>query len=288
MELVMRKVALLFAFVAFTFLLLPVTLSRAHAQVLCIRGKVAVKNQKLNLKKAIIVADSACPKGFLQLTSIGVASNSISSQQLQDGSVTTPKLASAAVTSSKLAPGAVASQHLQDGSVTALKLASGVLPNAISINPAGAFLKDATFHNGFGQHGGITMPDAVVSSFSAGFTVPPNYTPGTTISGRLLALTLAATPCTVKLRPDSIAVSRAGSTPLVGISVSDGLNMPFTTLNFAVTKKSIAVNFSITAPDGSGLLPGDSVIFSMFRAGTDSADTCAGHLKIQGIELQYQ
>ncbi|MFQ3663114.1 MAG: hypothetical protein SNJ69_12060 [Chloroflexaceae bacterium] len=166
-----------------------------------------------------------------------------------------------------------------------------LIPRFISLDPYGAYLDGgATFSDGFGPNSGLRLPDGAVTSFSLGFTVPPDYAAGTTLTIRMVWHT-PSTGCVITFRPNSIAIARPGRTHIIGAGASDGLSVVGgVNLNASPTANSSQeTRIEITSPvSGTPLQPGDVIMFSMFRAGTAPADTCTGNLVIQGMALLYQ
>ena len=178
---------------------------------------------------------------------------------------------------------------LADGAVTSAKLANGVVPKFINLNPYGALLDGATISTGYGPFAGIHVPDSGSPDFAFGFTIPPDYTPGTPLTVRLTWHT-SSTSCGIRLRPNFISVARAGRTHIVGASVSTGLDpVGGETLDApARSNQSSAKEYTITSPDAdTDLEPGDSIIFGLYRWTSSSDDTCTSDLVIQGVQVTY-
>ncbi len=161
----------------------------------------------------------------------------------------------------------------------------------INVNIFGAFLVGGTFFNaGFGANAGMRLPDSSAPQFSLGFTIPPDYTPGTDMTVRFLWHT-PATGCGIELDPNYISVARAGRTHILGASATDGLTMVGgTVLNAPATaNQTSAKDMTINSPSAAtNLQPGDSVIFGLFRPSGAGTDTCANYLAIHGVSVSYQ
>jgi len=266
--------------------------SSVHADLLCIKRNNPVKNGKVTLKNALVVQAAACPNKYKLLadTDSFLKDGSVTRSKIASSSVTSVKIQDGAVTSEKIQDGAVTSVKIQDGAVTSDKLAAGVITKSISINPTGAAVLDgATITTGVSEFSGINLPNTGVPNFSVGFTLPANYTPGGAVKVYFLALINEA-GCSVAFMPNSIAVLREGDTPIQGASVTDGLSVEGgTAVSFPATAKTgVKIQVNIAAPDGTQLLPGDSVMFNFYRRSASSSDTCTGTMKIQGIEVQYE
>jgi hypothetical protein len=159
----------------------------------------------------------------------------------------------------------------------------------INVNPYGVLLEQGTFAKGFGPNAGIRLPNSQTPDISFGFTVPPDYVPGTSIIVRIVWHS-PSTSCGIELRPNYISVARAGRTHIIGSGVTSGLAaIGGTVLNASGTaNRSDAKDYLITSPDGAtDIRPGDSVIVGLFRSADASTDTCGGDLVIQAISVIY-
>lgn len=160
-----------------------------------------------------------------------------------------------------------------------------------NVNTFGAFLGGgATFNIGYGPNAGIRLPDSGVPDFSYSFTIPPDYTPGTNLTVRFIWHT-PATSCGIELAPNYMSVARAGRTHIIGPYTSSGMTMLGGTLLSApaTANQSGAKDMTINTPSaGTNLLPGDSIIFGLYRPSSNPTDTCANYLAIQGVSVSYQ
>lgn len=135
---------------------------------------------------------------------------------------------------------------------------------------------------GFGNTS-LHIMDTAGSDFRINFTVPED------IAGESMTLELAwrinQTGCTVDLRPNSVDRVRVGLPPASG-SATDGLNGPWEALTVPATA-DIATAYTYTLTGGGGypgLLPGDGISISLYRA---TGDSCTADARIQGISLTY-
>lgn len=156
------------------------------------------------------------------------------------------------------------------------------LPIYGAVVSGGATLETGSFGNA-----GIEMPDGASSSFAQNFTVPPDYTPGDTLTVHLTWYT-PATSCDIDLRPNFTSFARVGET-FPGGGASAGLQaVGGNILTAPGTARQVeAKQFTIDAPDAIDLEPLDSVSFGLFRAGGGAADTCADALLIHGVGITY-
>lgn len=214
-------------------------------------------------------------------TDFAAANHTHGGDTITDNSLTTADIADAAITTAKLA----------NGAVTADKLAPSALTKFLTLDPYAAFLSGgATFTTGYGPNAGLRLADGANGSFYSGFTIPPNYTSGTTLSVRFLWHT-SATNCSFAFLGNAISVARPGRTHITGGSTDTGLTVVGgTRLNApATSNQTMQTLVNITSPDGvTPLQPGDSIIFSLFRAGNNAVDTCAAEMVIQSISVTYQ
>ena len=132
---------------------------------------------------------------------------------------------------------------------------------------------------GGGSITGLWMPGGVFSRIGVGWTLPPEYTPGTDIE---LKMTWARRPgiagsCVYRLRSNGATRHRAGgpesylisgftpSTPGTNFSGDTAL-MPYPGTNDV---QELVVDIG-----GGGLEPGDHMSYLFFRDGANVADTC--------------
>ena len=222
-------------------------------------------------------------------TSNVVTSRSVACKRGEARLDITQFIATGGIAGTKLADGAVTEGKLAAGAVTDGKLAAGVDPKFLSLNVFGAFLGGAaSFSTGFGPNAGLLLADNANSDFSLGFTVPPNYTPGTSLAVRVLWHT-PAMPCVMEFRPNFISVARAGSTHLIGPGASTGLSVAGGPVAALATNQSVETLVMVNSPvAGANLAPGDVINFGLFRFGAAVTDTCLAPMVIQGLGVEYQ
>lgn len=151
----------------------------------------------------------------------------------------------------------------------------------------------ATFSDGLGPWGGILLPDTLDGSrppsFSCAFVLPPTYTPGTTLTVRLVWHASTDSGAVV-LRPNYISVTRPGLTCIAGSGATDGLSavdgevLPVPSTATLCSEKL----YEIASPDGvTPLQPGDAVVFGLYRGVSSPSDTCIGNLYVSGISVTF-
>ena len=188
----------------------------------------------------------------------------------------------------EIVDGSIGTVDLADGAVTSAKLASTAIPRFISIDPYGALLDGGTFSTGFGPNAGMHLPNSGTPDFAYGFTIPPGYSPGTTLYVRLVWNT-ASSGCSFVLAPNFISIARSGRTHIMGSSASSGLyGVGGDILSSPGVNVSALKYYSISSPEsGTQLQAGDSIIFGLYRSAGSASDTCAGDLIIQGVRIDY-
>ncbi|MFN8446678.1 MAG: hypothetical protein U0175_38150 [Caldilineaceae bacterium] len=236
----------------------------------------------------------------LDSTAFALSGHTHDGSTIVDGSITGTDIADESISSADLEPDAVVSSNIADlqvttadlanGAVTSQKLAAGVVPKFISLQTEGAYLTTgATYSNGFGPNAGIHLADAANGSFYVGFTIPPDFTTGATLTARFLWHTSAAS-CQISFPGNAISVARPGRKHIVGQSTATGITVVGGTKLFvpATANQTNQTLVTIVTPDGvTPLQAGDSVIFSLFRSGTSTDDTCTADMVIQGISVTY-
>jgi hypothetical protein len=183
---------------------------------------------------------------------------------------------------------AVATADAQETAETAAAPTS--VARFINLNPYGALTGGgATLSGGFGRFAGIHLPDGGTPDFAFGFTIPPDYVPGTALIVRIVWHS-PSTNCGISLLPNFISVARPGRTHIIGGFATSGLEPVggATLVSPATANQSNAKDYLITRPDGvTDLRPGDSVSFGLFRSSGAGADTCTGELVVQAVSILY-
>lgn len=172
---------------------------------------------------------------------------------------------------------------------------STLLPRFISLTPAEALTEgSAAYSIGGGPNvSGIYMPNTSFNRFYTGFTLPPDYSPGSDITFRIMWTNgnTNATNCNFVLWANMLVAYRPGTSNfafIAGGQFSNGLDT--ITLAAGPTAQAVRVeNLTIKASSGSaGLQPGDALQIAIARRVDDIPDTCAGSLVVVGIDAIYQ
>jgi hypothetical protein len=151
----------------------------------------------------------------------------------------------------------------------------------LSLDPYAAYLSENAFFNTT-AHGAIVMPNAVVSRFTFGFTVPLDYSAGTPLTVRMVWAT-GATDCRVDFSTSGLTSNRVGQqTTFVSTSIDQGrpVSAPASEWMSNETLLETGVQPNVS--------PGDSVNMTIYRPADSSADTCEQSVHIQGLSLIYQ
>lgn len=159
-----------------------------------------------------------------------------------------------------------------------------------TINPYGAYLEgEAYVKDGFGPNSGIVLPEKEdTSSLAFGFTLTNQFYASSNGEVNII-LTFHASDenCDVELKPNFISVARPFVGHIIGPGASTGLAALGGSQYISTANQPRQYWFSVYAPDGSYLQPGDAVNVGIFRAPQSQADTCTGDVVIQGIEVFY-
>ena len=160
----------------------------------------------------------------------------------------------------------------------------------ISLSPYDALVGDGgTVTLGGAWFGGIHLPDTGNPQVGWGFTLPPDFPTGGTVTVEMLWHT-DSTSCGVEFRQNYISVARAGQKHILGGADGPGFTVVGgTTLSAPATaNQSSIVELAIVSPDGvTDLVAGDSVMLGMYRATSAVSDTCAGDMTIYAGSVTY-
>jgi hypothetical protein len=127
--------------------------------------------------------------------------------------------------------------------------------------------------------GAIALPNAVVSRFTFGFTVPMDYAAGTLLAVRMVWAT-GATDCRVDFSTSGLASSRVGQR-ITFVSTSIDQGQPV----IAPASEWLSSETLLETGEQPNLSPGDSVNMTIYRPADSSADTCEQPVHIQGLSL---
>lgn len=173
---------------------------------------------------------------------------------------------------------------------------STLVPRFISLAPEFAQLfNDAAYEiNGGGDLGGVALPNTGFPRFAVGFTLPPDYAPGTDLTMRILWGNSRnnAIVCgfvlwnngVIAYRPDQSAYAHIGVATFPGGADKITLVTPSTSEQVRVTTLTIAGQDS---GGGARYQPGDAFSVMIARRVDDAPDTCTGKMFILGLDVTY-
>ena len=151
----------------------------------------------------------------------------------------------------------------------------------MSISPSSVHLTepaDGAHQFSAGAASGLVLSDEVGAAFGFGLTLPPDYTPGTSLSVRLVFITFTGAACQFRFNPNTLTVSR------VGVGVTNGTAGRM--VGSVISSPGFELPFSVSTGVAIGDLnaqPGDTVNISFFRP----TDTCATVAVLQGVRITY-
>jgi len=155
----------------------------------------------------------------------------------------------------------------------------------IPLNIYGAFVDHgASFKTGMGGSSGLKLPYSGTPDFAFNFNVPDDYSPGDTIFIRIVGASNSNGD--IILLPNFLAIARPDVGYIHGEFASSGLT--FDKISISSVNVPIETMGYIVSPDESKtLLPGDAIIFGVFRRGGKGQDSNSGYFKIHSIEIKY-
>lgn len=160
-----------------------------------------------------------------------------------------------------------------------------------TLEPYAAFLNlGAHYDDNYGPYSGMHLPHNGTPAFAYGFTIPPDYTPGTPLTVRLVWVTASAR-CVIELDTNFLSAGRVGRIHISGPNRDDGLVL----VGGAYLEAPATANVSseklvqIVSPNERiPLRPLDSILFGLFRNASAGEDTCAEDMVIQSVSISYQ
>jgi hypothetical protein len=163
-------------------------------------------------------------------------------------------------------------------------------PKFINLSVYSALLSfGATLVGGFGPITGINVPSG--GAFAFGFTIPPDYTPGTPLSAVLVWNAGTSTSCNFDIRGNFFSAARPGGDHIQGFGASDGITFVGGGLLIApaIARQAKSTTVTISSPvPGVNFNAGDAINFGLFRSPAVLTNPCATDFKLQGISITYQ
>jgi hypothetical protein len=177
-------------------------------------------------------------------------------------------------------------------------MGGGLLPRFISLSPESAtLLNGATYElNGGGDLSGLVLPgDQVIPRFAIGFSLPPDYAPGTNIELRMMwgNSRFNAITCGYRMWINGVSRFRPDGPPYYASSAATFPNDSdeITLLAPDVTEQVRATTVTLAGQDFGGndiYQPGDAISVLLARRADDANDTCAGKMFVLGLDVTYQ
>ena len=177
-------------------------------------------------------------------------------------------------------------------------MGNGLLPRFISLAPeAATLLNGATYElNGGGDLSGLVLPgNQVIPRFAVGFSLPPDYAPGTDIELRMMwgNSRFNAVTCGYRMWINGVSRFRPDGPPYYA---SGAVTFPndldeITLLAPDVTEQVRVTTVTLAGQDFSNnniYQSGDAISVLLARRADNANDTCAGKMFILGLDVTYQ
>ena len=150
----------------------------------------------------------------------------------------------------------------------------------IPISPAGIATVGGTYQPSAGSQNGLALNDEVDATFNFGFTLPPDYTPGTSLQLRMVFTSeTSSVGCQFLINTNTLSVTR----PTAGVTTNGTLNRLQAS---TVTNPGFEKPFVVTSPIAIADLnaqPGDALNIGYFRQN----DSCPNVLMLHGVQITY-
>ncbi len=157
-------------------------------------------------------------------------------------------------------------------------------------------INDAVYElNGGGDLSGMALPNLAIPRFATGFSLPPDYIPGTDI---VVYITWGnsrfnATNCGIRLRSNGVSAFRPNSYPIyengvfTGSSYYDGSRITLTMPSESEQIRQTIMTIEGSNHTGNLYQSGDNLMMLIARDGNATADTCTGKIFILGMYATY-
>jgi hypothetical protein len=174
---------------------------------------------------------------------------------------------------------------------------STLIPRFISLAPEFAQLLNGAAYelNGGGDLSGLVLPgNEVIPRFAVGFSLPPDYAPGTDIELRLLwgNSRFNAITCGFRMWVNGVSRFRPDGPPYYSSSYATFPNDQdeITLLAPDITEQVRATTVTLAGKNLGGndiYQPGDAISVLLARRASDANDTCTGKMFILGLDVTY-
>lgn len=177
-------------------------------------------------------------------------------------------------------------------------MGGGLLPRFISLSPESATLLNGAVYelNGGGDLSGLVLPgNQVIPRFAMGFSLPPDYAPGTDIELRMLwgNSRFNAITCGYRMWVNGVSRFRPDGPPYYSSSYATFPNDldEITLLAPDITEQVRGTTVTLAGQDFGGndiYQPGDAISVLLARRADDANDTCDGKMFVLGLDVTYQ
>jgi hypothetical protein len=174
----------------------------------------------------------------------------------------------------------------------------GLLPRFISLSPESATLLNGAVYqlNGGSDLSGLVLPgDQIIPRFAIGFSLPPDYAPGSDIELRMLwgNSRFNAITCGFRMWINGVSRFRPDGPPAYNYNYATFPNgqVEITLLAPDVTEQVRGTTVTLAGQDSLGndlYQPGDAISILLARRADDANDTCAGKMFVLGLDVTYQ
>ncbi|MDX9954752.1 MAG: hypothetical protein RBT75_11680 [Anaerolineae bacterium] len=177
-------------------------------------------------------------------------------------------------------------------------MSSGLLPRFISLAPEFATLLNGAVYelNGGGDLSGLVLPgNQVIPRFAVGFSLPPDYAPGTDVVLRVMwgNSRFNAVTCGYRVWVNGVSRFRPGGPPAYPYTLATFPNGQdeMTLVAPDISEQVRATTVTIAGKDFGGnnyFQPGDAISVLLARRADNVNDTCAGKMYVLGLDVTYQ
>jgi hypothetical protein len=171
---------------------------------------------------------------------------------------------------------------------------STLIPRFLSLPPEFATLHPGASYelNGGGDVSGLVLPNSGFPRYSVGFSLPPDYAPGTDMIVRIIWSNsrFNATSCGFVLWNNGLVAYRPNASRIFGSAVFPNGLETITLAAPSTSEQVRSTTLTIRGSSGGSAIyqPGDALSLLITRRTDDAPDTCTGKLFIVGMDVTYQ
>ncbi len=178
-----------------------------------------------------------------------------------------------------------------DGSGATISRIIHLPVESVTINNPGA----AYELNGGADLSGLALRGTELGRFSAGFTVPADYVPGTDLTVQFVwgNSQANAVDCNFFIRSNGVARFRPGVSPSYGngrfpeSTYYDQSELVIAAGSAGGQVRGLSMTIVGTAAETPVFAPGDAVVFRIIRDPEEADDTCTGDFFLLGMHVTY-